>query len=128
MKINGYHHIGLLVQDMDKSLDFYLKGLGGKTVHTFPMGDSGKTIHLVDLGGNAVIELIPRGEGKEEQDAHWAHICLNADDVKAAYAQAIAAGAVSRSEPHEGKLGSMAMSNAFVLGPDDEVIEFFTVY
>jgi lactoylglutathione lyase len=126
MQINGIHHLGLFVKDAQKSLDFYVQ-LGGKVVHSFPMGDSGKTIYLVDLGNNAVVEIIPRGEGREEADAHWAHAAFRTDDARAAYDRAIKAGAVSRSEPNDVNLGTMAVTIAFVLGPDKEVIEFFQV-
>jgi lactoylglutathione lyase len=127
MQFDGYHHIGLLVKDPQKSLDFYTQGLGGKITFSFPMGDSGKTIHLVDLGNNAVIELIPRGSGEEEAGAHWAHIAIRTDDAPGAYDLALKAGAVSRSEPKDNVLGTMPVCNAFVLGPDHEVIEFFQV-
>lgn len=127
MSINGYHHIGLWVKDADKSLKFYTEGLGGKVVFSFPMGDSGKTIFLVDLGGNAVVEIIPRGNGEPEANARWAHIALSSDDVRKDYARAIKAGAVSQSEPWDGKLGTMAIANAFVVGPDGEIIEYFQV-
>ncbi|MCL2472716.1 MAG: VOC family protein [Treponema sp.] len=127
MQFNGYHHIGLWVKDAQRSLDFYTKGLGGKVVLSFPMGDSGKTINLVDLGNNAVIELIPRGNGEEEVNAHWAHIALRTDDARAAYDRAIKAGAVSQSGPKENRLGTMTICNPFVYGPDREVIEFFQI-
>jgi lactoylglutathione lyase len=127
MKFDGFHHIGLWVQDSAKSLDFYTKGLGGTVVFSFPMGDSGKIIYLVDLGNNAVVEIIPRGNGEEESNAHWAHIALRTGDTQAAYDAAIKAGALSRSAPNDGQLGTMAVRNAFVLGPDKEVIEFFQV-
>ncbi|MCL2320023.1 MAG: VOC family protein [Treponema sp.] len=127
MKFNGYHHIGLWAKDAQKSLDFYTKGLGGKVVYSFPMGDSGQTIYLVDLGGNAVIEIIPRGNGEEEVNPHWVHIAVSTDDAKAAHAKAVKAGAISRSEPKESKLGTMGVCNSFVYGPDREVIEFFQV-
>jgi lactoylglutathione lyase len=127
MQFNGFHHIGLWVKDAEKSLDFYTRGLGGTMVFSFPMGDSGKTVYLVDLGGNAVIEIIPMGNGKEEIDAHWAHVAIHTGDVQAAYDAAIKAGAVSRTAPSDIQLGTMAAYNAFVLGPDKEVIEFFQV-
>ncbi|GHV65373.1 hypothetical protein AGMMS49587_19520 [Spirochaetia bacterium] len=127
MKFDGYHHIGLWVKDARKSFDFYTKGLGGKETFHFPMDGGDKIIHLVDLGGNAVVEIIPRGNGAEEQDAHWAHIALRTDDARAAYDLALKAGAVSRSAPQDMKLGTMPVTNAFVLGPDNEVIEFFQV-
>jgi len=126
MQFNGFHHIGLIAKDAQKSLDFYTK-LGCKTVHSFPMGDSGKTIYLVDLGNNAVLEIIPRGEGKEEDNAHWAHVAVRTDDAKAAYDLALKAGAVSRSEPMDVNLGTMPAIIAFVYGPDKEVLEFFQV-
>ncbi|GHT95221.1 hypothetical protein FACS1894141_3410 [Spirochaetia bacterium] len=127
MQINGFHHIGLWVKDSEKSYNFYVNGLGGKVVHTFLTGDTHKTIYLVDLGNNAVIEIIPRGNGKEEADAHWAHVAIRTDDARAAYALALKAGATSRSEPNDCMLGTMSACNAFVLGPDHEVIEFFQV-
>jgi Lactoylglutathione lyase and related lyases len=127
MQFNGFHHIGLFVKNVEESLKFYTEGLGGKTTFSFPMGNSGKTIFLVDLGNNAVVELIPRGNENPEVDAKWAHIAVAADDARAAYALAMKAGAKSQSEPNDMMLGTMAVCNAFVNGPDGEVIEFFQV-
>jgi len=127
MAFNGFHHIGLIVEDVEKSLQFYTKGLGGNETFSFPMGDSGKIIHLVDLGGNAVVEIIPRGQDGEEANARWAHIAVNTKDARAAYDLALKAGAVSLSAPKDMVLGTMPVCNAFVKGPDGEQIEFFTV-
>ena len=127
MHFSGFHHIGLCVKDMEKSLAFYTGGLGGKVTFSFPMGDSGKTIYLVELGAGAVVELIPRGNGEPESGAHWAHIALAANDTREAYALALEAGALPQSAPREAMLGTMPVCNAFVTGPDAEVIEFFQV-
>jgi catechol 2,3-dioxygenase-like lactoylglutathione lyase family enzyme len=127
MKFNGYHHIGLYAQDLEKSLKFYTEGLGGKITFSFPMGNTGRTIYLVDLGGNAVVEIIPKGNGEAESNAHWAHIAVATDDARAAYEKARKAGALNQSEPQDIVLGTMAVVNAFVTGPDGEVIEFFQV-
>jgi lactoylglutathione lyase len=127
MQFDGYHHIGLWVKDAQKSLDFYTKGLGGKVTRSFPMQDSDKTIYLVDLGNNAVIEIIPRGNGEEEANARWAHLAVRTGDARAAYDLALKAGAASRNEPSDKMLGSMDICNAFVYGPDQEIIEFFQV-
>ena len=128
MQFNGYHHAGLFAKDVQKSLDFYTNGLGGKMIFSFPLPeDNGKTIYLVDMGGNAVIEIIPLGNGEEEANAHWAHLAIRTDDSKAAYDLAIKAGAVSKTAPKEVKLGTMNACIAFVYGPDREVIEFFQV-
>ncbi|MDR0731951.1 MAG: VOC family protein [Treponema sp.] len=127
MRFNGFHHIGLWVKDTERSLDFYTRGLGGTVVFSFPMGDSGKSIYLVDLGDNAVIEIIPRGNGEEERNARWAHVALRTGDARVAYDTAIKAGAVSQTPPSDVQLGTMAACIAFVLGPDNEIIEFFQV-
>ena len=124
MKFYGYHHIGLFVEDVERSLAFYKK-LGGTIVFDFPMSDTGDTIYLVDLGGNAVVEIIPKGQGGPQENARWRHIALSTDDVRAAYALALEAGAVSQSEPQDVQLGTMSVYNSFVVGPDGEVIEFF---
>ena len=126
MKVNGFHHIGLLVTDMEKSLKFYRDDLGGKVVCEFPAGgDGSKMIYMVDMGENSVIELIPTGTGKPESEAHWAHVALLSDDAKAAYEFALSVGAKTQSAPKEVHLGDMHMCIAFVFGPDNEVVEFF---
>ncbi len=127
MKFNGYHHIGLASADVDKSLKFYTKGLGGKVTFSFPMGDTGKEIYLVDLGGNSVVEIIPIGNGETESNPNWVHIALDTDNAREAFQSAVEAGAAVRSEPQDMMLGTMAVCNAFVFGPDGEVIEFFEV-
>jgi len=126
MNFNGFHHIGLLVKDLDKSLKFYTEGLGGEATFSFPIG-GGKVIYLVDLGGNSVVELIPTGTDAPEANARFAHIALNTDDVRGAFDMALKAGATIKSEPKDAMLGTMAVCNAFVLGPDNESIEFFQV-
>jgi len=127
MQFKGYHHIGLAVEDVERSLKFYTEGLGGKVTIAFPMGDTGKTIHMVDLGGSAVVEILPRGEQGAEANSRWAHIALATDDARAAYAMALKAGAVSRTEPVDKTINNMGVCNAFVFGPDGEIIEFFQV-
>lgn len=122
---NGYHHIGLVVQDAEKSLQFYTEGLGGKVTFCFPLGDSGKTITLVDLGGGAVVEIIPRGQNGDEANARWAHIAVATDDARSAFSRAVDAGALVQSAPKDIHLGTLPVCTAFVTGPDGEVIEFF---
>ena len=123
----GFHHIGLAVKDSARSIQFYTEGLGGTITRSFPMGDTGLIITMIDLGGNAVVELLPRGQEEAESNPRWAHIALATEDVQQAYDLAIAAGATSRTSPKIGTMNGKPYGNAFVLGPDNEVIEFFTV-
>ena len=125
MNFKGYHHIGLMSKDAEKSLKFYTEGLGGTAVFSFPHSD--KTIYLVDMGGNAVVEILPMAEEGDENNARWAHIALCTDDARAAFDAAIKAGAIVRSAPKDMSLGEMDVTIAFVYGPDKEVIEFFQV-
>ena len=127
MQFKGYHHIGLAVENVEKSLKFYIEGLGGKVTMTFPMKGTEKIIHMVDLGGNAVIEILPKGIASEEANPRWAHIALATDNAREAYAAALAAGANTRTEPVDKKINDMEVCNAFVFGPDGEIIEFFQV-
>ncbi|MDR1794408.1 MAG: VOC family protein [Erysipelotrichaceae bacterium] len=125
--IHGYHHVGLYVKNIKDSLAFYVDGLKGKVVSSFPMGQSDQSIYLVDLGENAVVELIPRGTDKEQANPRFAHIALASDEVDKDYELALKAGARSQSAPREMNLGDMQVVSAFVQGPDHEVIEFFQV-
>ena len=125
MAVHGFHHIGLRVKDMEKSLGFYTEGLGGKVTLSFPSG-SGAMIYLVDLGGHAVVELLPGGTREAEAAPRWVHIALASDDVQADYDRAVAAGAKGKGDgPATKMLGGKEISNVFVYGPDNEEIEYF---
>ncbi|MDR3243542.1 MAG: VOC family protein [Elusimicrobiota bacterium] len=123
--IKGYHHVALFVQDSQKTLEFY-KNLGAKEVFSFPrLDDKSKTIYLVNLGGDAIVEIVPKGTGEAENNARWAHIALKTDDTKAAYEFALKNGAKSKTPPQDIMLGTKPVCNAFVFGYDGETIEFF---
>lgn len=128
MRYSGFHHIGLSVRDAQKSLAFYTEGLGGKEVFRFAMGgDPSRIIYLIEMGPGAVMEIIPNGTGEPESAAKWAHIALETSDARAAFESAVAAGAIVKSAPADMMLGTMAVVNAFVYGPEGETIEFFEV-
>ena len=114
----GYHHIGLYVQDMEKSLKFYQEGLGGKITMSF--GPEDHKIYMVELAPGAVVELIPHETSGANMP--WAHIALWTDEIHAAFDRAVAAGAKIKSAPRD---EDGPMNNAFIIGPDDESIEFF---
>ena len=127
MNIKGYHHIGLYIQNTEKSLKFYTEGLGGKIIHTFPDGAPDRLVYLVDIGGGAVVELLPRGDGMMEKCARWNHIALDTEDTRKAVQKAVKSRAVIDIEPNDCMLGTMSVCYAFVNGPDGESIEFFQI-
>lgn len=124
MKIKGYHHIGLYAKDSEESRVFY-EALGGRVCHSFLSESTGKNVYLIEMGGSAIIEVIPKGIDKAEQDPHWVHVAFKTEDSQAEYETAIKAGARSLQNPMKITLGTMTAANAFVLGPDGEIIEFF---
>jgi catechol 2,3-dioxygenase-like lactoylglutathione lyase family enzyme len=126
MAITGFHHMGLYVADMARSLAFYRNALGGREVRRFPIGE-GSDIVLLDLGGGAVIELIPvsADAGAADVKSGWAHIALLSDDPRAAFDAAVAAGAEVWMAPAELELGGVKTLLAYVFGPDHEILEFY---
>ena len=126
MKYLGFHHIGLRVADADRSAGFY-RAIGARDYFSFPISGTGKSIVMLKFAEGAVIELLPKDDTKEPSEAGWVHIALSVDNCSEAFALALAAGARTKQPPEEKFLGTMHVWNAFVIGPDDETIEFFQV-
>ncbi|MDR0861969.1 MAG: VOC family protein [Oscillospiraceae bacterium] len=124
MDSKGFHHVGLYVADEQRSLAFYRDGLGGKVVHSFSVG-ADKSNWLIDLGGGAIVELIPFGAGEAKVTIGWAHIAIEVEDTRKAYDAAVAAGATTWIAPTtEIEIGK-PVCLAYVYGPDHEIIEFY---
>jgi catechol 2,3-dioxygenase-like lactoylglutathione lyase family enzyme len=124
MEFQGFHHVGVYIKDEEKSLRFYRDSLGGKLVHSFPIGE-GRTNYLIDLGGGAIVELVPVGAGMADVQIGWAHIALRCADTRAAFELAVSVGAEVWMPPTEMNLGGIVMLLAYVYGPDHEIIEFY---
>lgn len=124
----GFHHIALKVKDFEKSYKFYTDlgltpyaswGEGSGRVQMFDLGDGG----ILEMFAGATDELAPVG--------NWQHFAMKCDDVDAAYEKALSVGARPHIPPKDAALDSkpekMLLHIAFVLGPDDEQLEFFSV-
>lgn len=124
----GFHHIGLAVSNTERSVAFYT-AIGGKVTCKFPFGDA--MIYMIDLGGGAVLEIIPfLKDDSAQQSPRFAHIALECDDVPAAFKRLVDAGAKVKSEPGDLILAAeppINACNAFLIGPDGEDIELFCV-
>lgn len=125
----GFHHIALKVKDFEKSLDFYTNGLGMTPVVAW--GEGEKRIQMLDLGNGDILELFAGGTDDLDAVGNWQHFAMSVEDVDAAYATALAAGALPHIEPKTVPLDStpykMSIRIAFVKGPDDVQLEFFKV-
>ena len=123
------HHIALKVSDFEKSVRFYSEGLGFKVYRQW--GNEVRTIALVDIGDDSYLELFSDGtprEGDREQAGDFIHLAFRVKDTRAAYEQALAAGATPHIAPKEAVLGNnppLNVSLSFVKGPDGEQLEFF---
>lgn len=109
-------HVSVTCADLDRSVAFYRDVLGlrllGRGSAEEPelsvlTGLAGTRLRWaeLDLGGGQVLELVeylhPRG-GRLEPSVHEAgsgHLALAVEDIDAAYARLLAAGARVRSEP-----------------------------
>jgi len=122
----GFHHIGLKAKDFEKSLRFY-EALGMTKVVEW--GEGKNHIAMLDLGDGGRIELFADGGDEFSENGKWVHFAMRVEDVDAAYATALAAGAVSQTPPCEVPLDAqpapITIRIAFVKGPDGEVLEFF---
>lgn len=122
-KRTGIHHVALRVQDMDQTVEFYTK-LGCSVVRSWGEGEN-KGV-MIDLGGGNILEMFAGGSNEAEQRPRYEHLALKSSDVDQDYADALAAGAASQKEPTDVMLGGvMPIRIAFVVGPNQEVIEFF---
>ncbi len=122
----GFHHIALKAVDFEKSLEFYT-ALGLKFYTQW--GEGNGRIAMLDLGDGGILELFAGGNGGS--NATYIHFALKVDDVDAAYAKAIEAGATPKSEPKVVPLDSapvkLTLNCGFVYGPSGEELEFFRV-
>ncbi len=119
----GVHHIALEAADFEKTLAFYMDGLGCKMVRSW--GDERKTA-MLDIGDGTILEVFSSGNYDESVNPKYPHLALRTDNCDEAYAAAIQAGATTQMEPKDMVLaGTLPVKIAFVKGLSGEVIEFF---
>ena len=104
--------VNIDVDDLDRAISFYAGMLGLRVGRRFGTGG----VEL--LGGDAPIYLLAKAEGSEGAPGagrtyrrHWTPIHLDfvVDDLNAAVAQAVAAGAVLEAPAVQHDWGSIAM-------------------
>jgi glyoxylase I family protein len=134
----GFHHVAIRAADFDATIRFYTEGLGCTVHYRFSVPGRIDRAAFLDTGDGRYVEVFGQGstvqaEGRrrradeEPTEGALLHFCLRVADVDASYARALAAGAVSRSEPRTASLGGEPPAQvriAFVTGPNGEVIEF----
>ena len=122
----GFHHVALKVVDFEKSLAMY-RALGLRELVRWGEGKS--EIAMLDIGDGGRIELFACGGDEFAVNGKWQHFAMCVEDVEQAFAVALAAGFLPKTEPKvvplDAKPHPISLNIAFVLGPDGEQVEFF---
>ena len=125
----GFTHIALRVRDFDKSYKFYTEVMGMKPTITW--GEGNKRVQMFDLGDGGILELFAGGDDSLQPVGSWQHFAMKVDDVDKAYADAVSGGAGPLTPPKTVALDSkpykVTLHIAFVTGPDNEQLEFFSM-
>lgn len=144
MTVTGFWHAGITVSDLDRSLAFYVDGLGlglirrGRTSSVAPRiwclpGAHGEVAFVGIPGSDTVLELT-QFDGVERHsasarpcDSAHGHVCLYVDDLTATHERLASLGFRSRAgEPLEIPDGPLAGAKAaYMIDPDGFHVELF---
>ena len=125
----GYHHVALRASDFDRTLQFYIEGLGCRLAYRWGEGD--KRAAMLDTGDGNYIEVFAGGKrtpGEPVPEGALLHYALRTEDCDGAIERARAAGAEVTVEPKSLDLPGdppLPVRIAFCRGLDGEIIEFF---
>ena len=126
--INGFHHVAMKVQDMDRSIRFYTDLLGMKLARTW--GDAANRSAMIDAGNGNCVELFSGGPAGVRPDGHWLHLALCCSDTKNTIARLAVAGVEVTMQSTDIRIESnppLPVRIAFFKGPDGEILELFQV-
>lgn len=126
----GFHHVAIRARDFDRSLRFYVDGLGFR--QKIAWGQAPRRAVMLDAGDGNYLEIFERPDQPAPPDGEepvLLHMAFRTPDTDASIARAREAGAVVTVEPKDVTIGSTPQPTpvrlAFCKGPDGEVIEFF---
>jgi lactoylglutathione lyase len=119
LSISGF---GINVADLDRSADFYTRGLGLQEKGKYDLGHMHEV--LVGTEGDAVSILLIKHTARSEPSdigTGYEKMVFACEDVEAAYERALAEGATSQLEPRT--IEAMGLTVAMVRDPDGYLIE-----
>lgn len=126
----GLHHVAVRCADLEESIRFYCDAFGFDRVHRWSHPPQVRPAAFVATGNGVHVELFGDAEPvpREEVDEVVPHFALVVEDVAAAFASAVAAGAKPIAEPAPFTLEgepAVDVTLAFVEGPSGERIELY---
>ena len=122
----GFHHVSMMVKDLNKSKTFYSEGLG--FVEHLSWGKDPKRTILMDTGDGNYFEISQGDSNQSFVEGVFRHLALRVDDCKAALELARNAGAEITVEARDVILSTdppLKIRMAFFKGPDGELVELF---
>jgi len=122
----GIHHIAIKVFDFEKTLKFYVEGLGFKEFLRW--GEGNERAVMLDTGDGSLIEIFAGGIEGQKPEGAFLHLALRTDNCDLALKQATNYGAEITVEPADVELPTEPVTKiriAFCKGPDGEILEFF---
>jgi lactoylglutathione lyase len=122
MSSNQISGFGINVSDLDRSTEFYTRGLGLQEKGKYDLGHMLEVLVGAD-GGPVSILLIKYTDRSEAPDlgTGYEKIVLACDDVAGAYERALSEGGTSQLEPRT--IEAMGLTVAMVRDPDGYLIE-----
>ena len=123
--ITAIGHAAFAVSDLDRSLDFYVRGLGLREAFRL-YNDRGETwIVYLQVAPQAFLEFFPGGRlGERAAHQAYRHLCLLVDDIAATLAQLAQRGILPDRPARQGKDGNW---QAWLTDPDGNRLELMQV-
>ena len=82
MKMEGFAHVGLYVNDIQKSLAFYTEKLGFQLIwESVNQCEAGEVLVKFVKSGNSVIELVQFPFAIDRKDGWFDHIAMNVENI-----------------------------------------------
>jgi catechol 2,3-dioxygenase-like lactoylglutathione lyase family enzyme len=126
--VTGIAHLALTAKDMEKSLDFYIRGLGFKRAFDLPHPQTGAPwIVYLQAGKSQFVELFYNGNKDNPWDSTlrgFSHICFEVDNLAETIGRLEKEGFTLSSGLKEGSDKNL---QAWIIDPDGIRIELMQI-